>query len=188
MWFCIVFGGADWVTAHRIARVRVHFDFELRVPLVPSFTLAYMSIYALFLSAPLILREKREISMLLWQQAVTITIAGIGFLLVPGVLAYPPPHDLGSWDKLFRFADWLNLEYNLVPSLHVALSVVCLENFATRATPATKCLLRGWGVLIALSTLLTHQHHLVDAVTGYVLALAVVRIGVSGRHKKFAST
>ena len=180
IWFCVVYGGADWLTAQRQARVRVHFDFELRIPLVPAFTLGYMSIYFLFIGAPLILREREAIGRLARQLSVTIALAGIGFLLVPGALAYPPPQDLGVWEKLFRFADWLNLDYNLVPSLHVALSVVCLEHFAARASAEGTWLLRVWGMLIAVSTLFTHQHHLLDVLTGYALALGVVR--VAGRN------
>lgn len=177
LWFCLVYGGGDWLTARHAVRVRVHFDFELGLPLVPAFTLAYMSIHLIFLAVPFVLRERGEIVRLARQQFLTIALAGVGFLLVPAQLAYAPPGDLGGWEKLFRFADWLNLDYNLVPSLHVALSVVCLEHFAGRAPPRGAWLLRGWGLLIALATLLTHQHHLLDAVAGYALALGVVRHG-----------
>jgi membrane-associated phospholipid phosphatase len=59
--------------------------------------------------------------------------------------------------------------------LHVALSIICVELFAAHAGQGGKILLRAWGLLIAASTLLTHQHHLVDAVTGYLIAFAVVR-------------
>jgi membrane-associated phospholipid phosphatase len=51
---------------------------------------------------------------------------------------------------------------------------ICIELFAVHAGWKGKILLRAWGVLIAASTLFTHQHHLLDAVTGYLLALAVV--------------
>jgi hypothetical protein len=105
---------------------------------------------------------------------LAILFAGIAFLLMPAQLAFPPPQNLGLWEGLFRFADRLNLDYNLVPSLHVALSVVCLEMFAPHATTLGRLGLRGWGLLIAASTIFTHQHHLLDAITGYGLALALV--------------
>jgi membrane-associated phospholipid phosphatase len=95
--------------------------------------------------------------------------------LIPASLAYPAPNDLGIWDGLFRFADRLNLDYNLVPSLHIALSMVCIEMYAGHATSLGKVLLRGWGLLIAASTVLTHQHHLLDGLTGGLLAILVVR-------------
>ncbi len=182
--FAFVFLGANELTARRALRVRVHLDVELQLPFIPAFTLIYMSLYALFLAAPFVLRTRREITTLALAQAACILVGGICFLLIPGQLAYPPPTDaqLGLWQPLFQFADRLNLDYNLVPSLHVALSVACIELFASHAARTGKLCLRGWGLLIAASTLLTHQHHLVDAVTGYLLALAVVRCVRRFRH------
>jgi membrane-associated phospholipid phosphatase len=170
-----VYGGADWFTAHRTTRVRIHLDAELSLPLIPAFTIGYMSIYLLFLAAPFVLRTRRELAALAVSQTMAILFAGIVFLLLPAQLAFPPPQNLGPWEGLFRFADRLNLDYNLVPSLHVALSVICIEMFAPHATPAGRLALRSWGLFIAVSTLFTHQHHLLDVITGYGLALAVVR-------------
>ena len=183
-WFAFVFVGANWVTAQRVTRVRVHFDAELQIPLIPSFTIIYMSIYGLFLVAPFVLRTRREITSLAVAQTITIFVAGICFLLVPARLAFAPATDLqlGIWRGMFRYADRLNLDYNLVPSLHVALSIVCIELFASHANFTGKCFLRAWGVLIAAATVLTHQHHLVDALTGFLLALAVVKFVRRSQH------
>jgi len=174
VWFEIVYGGADWFTAHRTTRVRVNLEAELSLPLIPAFTVGYMSIYPLFLAAPYVLRTRRELTTLAIDLSLAILFAGIVFLLVPAQLAFVPPQNLGPWEGLFRFADRLNLDYNLVPSLHVALSVICIEMFAPHATPMGRLALRGWGLLIAASTIFTHQHHLLDVITGYGLALAVV--------------
>jgi hypothetical protein len=185
-WFGIVFVGANWITAHRLTRVRVHLDAELDIPFVPAFTVVYMSIYLLFAAAPFVLRTPREITRLAAAQTITISLAGIGFLLIPAQLAYAPPTNaqLGLWKPLFVFADRLNLDYNLVPSLHIALAVVCVEMFVVHAGTAGKILWRSWAGLIAASTLLTHQHHVVDAVTGYLLALAVVKWMSRFEHQK----
>jgi hypothetical protein len=184
LWFGLVFIGADWLTAHRALRVRVHFDAELRIPLIPAFTLVYMSIYALFAAAPFVLRSRRELKALANAQALAILIAGICFLLVPAQLAYAPPTDseLGAWKGLFNFASHLSLDYNLAPSLHVALSIICIELFAVHADFGGKCLLWAWGFLVASATLLIHRHHVVDAVTGYLLAVAVVRLVSRHQH------
>jgi|ERR1041385_1948407 membrane-associated phospholipid phosphatase len=177
-WFGLVFAGSDWFTAQRAARVRVHLDAELGIPLIPAFTVVYMSIYLLFIAAPLVLRTRREITTLAATQALIILVAGIGFLLLPAKLAFAPATavDLGAWKPLFQLADRLNLDYNLMPSLHVALSIACVELFAVHASASGKILLRAWGLLIAASTLFTHQHHLVDAITGYVLAVVTVML------------
>jgi hypothetical protein len=66
----------------------------------------------------------------------------------------------------------MTLRYNMVPSLHVALSSVCLAAYATRGGGVVKLLLGVWGAAIVLSTLVTHQHHMIDVVTGLILAWA----------------
>ena len=173
LWFGLVFGGLEWVTAARAGRVPIHMAWELDMPLIPGFMLAYVSIYGLFLLMPFGLRQRKEIDRLVQDQAVVIALAGLGFLVLPADLAYAAPQDLGHWEKLFRWADQLNLDHNLVPSLHVALSVVCAEHLTARVGRSTQWLLRGWALLIAISTLLTHQHHVLDVVAGYALALGV---------------
>jgi hypothetical protein len=187
LWFGLVYVGADFFTAHRASRMRVHLSAELDIPLIAVAALIYMSIYVLFVASPFVLRTQAEIKTLARTQAIVILIAGIGFLLIPAKLAYPPAvdSDLGIWKEVFRFADRLNLDYNLVPSLHVGLSIVCIELFAVYANAIGRIVLRTWGVLIAASTLFTHQHHLMDVVTGYLLALAIVQFTRSdGASKK----
>ena len=177
LWFVFVYGGADALTRRRSLRIPVAFPGELRIPFVPAMTLFYMSLYFLFLLAPFVLRTRREVRALVWTLALVIAVGGIGFLLFPAELAFAPPAEgeLGAWAGLYHLADALNLTYNLVPSLHVAMSVVCVAIFSPRAPEAGKLLLWAWAVLIAASTLLIHQHHLLDVVTGWLLALASVK-------------
>jgi membrane-associated phospholipid phosphatase len=178
-WFAVVFTATNNFTASRATRVRVHLDAELQIPLIPAFLVFYMSIYLLMAAAPFVLRTRREITRLAITQSLAIFIAGICFLLIPASLAYAPPTDLGIWRSIFQFADDLNLDFNLVPSLHVALSFVCIELFVQHASVTGKILLRMWGVLIAASTIFTHQHHLLDAATGWLLALVIVKLSRS---------
>lgn len=184
LWFAFIYAGADWFTGQRALRVRVHLDAELHIPLIPAFTLVYMSIYILFFAVPFVLRTRKEIIILAFAQTFAISLAGICFLLIPAQLAYAPATDLqlGPWKGLFHLADRLNLDYNLVPSLHVALSIICIELFAVHAGWKGKVLLRAWGMLIVASILFTHQHHLLDALTGYLLAVLVVRFVNGLKH------
>jgi membrane-associated phospholipid phosphatase len=177
LWFMLVYGGADFLTAHRHFRVRVYFTPELKIPLVPAMTIFYMSIYFSFLAGPFVLRRSHEVRALVGTLALVIFFAGIGFLLFPSELAFVPPAEtqLGAWAGLFHLADKMNLTYNLAPSLHVALAVACVTVYASRASGTGKVLLWLWAVLIAGSTILTHQHHVLDAVTGWLLAIACVK-------------
>jgi hypothetical protein len=172
LWFGLVYVGCDWLTAHRSLRVPIHLPVELSIPLVPGAVLAYMSIYLLFLAGPFILRDRREFTSIVLGLALATLAGGIGFLLIPSRAAFAPPGDLGLWAGLFQLADRLNLDYNMVPSLHVALSVGCVAGFVRHASRAGRMALWIWAGAIALSTLLTHQHHLIDVITGWALGLA----------------
>jgi membrane-associated phospholipid phosphatase len=188
IWFAIIYCGCDWITAQRSLRVPVHFPLELSIPLVPSAVLAYMSIYALFAVGPFIIRVRREFTALVLGLALAILIGGIGFLLIPSRAAFAPPGELGMWARLFHFADRLNLDYNMVPSLHVALSVACVTAFARCASAPGRVALWLWAALIGLSTVLTHQHHIIDVASGWVVGAFSYRAGMkifNGREKNF---
>lgn len=177
VWFALVYGGADALTARRAFRVPVHFPAELRIPLVPAMTVFYMSLYLLFLLGPFILRTRREFRAVVCTLAFVTLCGGVAFLLFPAELAFAPAREgeLGIWAGLYHLADDLNLTYNLLPSLHVAFAVVCVASFSPRAPRPVKAALWSWALLVAASTVLTHQHHVLDAVTGWLLALACVR-------------
>jgi len=176
LWFVLVYGGMDALTARRSFRVPVHFPAELAIPFVPAMTLFYMSIYLLFWMAPFVLRTRREFRALVITLAFAIFCGGIGFLLFPANLAFAQPREeeLGIWAGMFHLADKLNLTYNLLPSLHVAFAVICVAIFSTRASVTGKALLWIWAAMVAASTILIHQHHLLDVVTGWLLALVCV--------------
>ncbi len=171
VWFAVVFVGTDAVTAMHGARIAVHTRLELGVPLVPWMVGAYMSVYLLFAMVPFVLRTRREVSALGWTLAILIFVSGISFLLLPAEIAFDAPRDLGIWKRVFHFADRLNLDYNLVPSLHVGLSAACVSVFARYAAGLPRIGLWLWLLVICMSTVLTHQHHIIDVVTGLVLGL-----------------
>jgi membrane-associated phospholipid phosphatase len=174
--FTFVYGGCDWLTAHRSLRVPIHLAIELSIPFIPGAVVVYMSIYVLFLAGPFIVRERREFAGLIRALALATLIGGVGFLFLPSRPAFSPPGELGVWTGLFHFADRLNLDYNMVPSLHVALSACCIAGFARHASPPGRALLWTWATAIALSTLFTHQHHVVDVVSGWGVGILAYRV------------
>jgi membrane-associated phospholipid phosphatase len=177
LWFELIYGGADYLTSLHTYRVRVHLDLELHTPFWPQAVLGYSSIYLLLWSAPLILRTRQELRALAVTLMAVILVAGVFFLVVPGELAFPPlPADMGIWTGMVLIAKKVALTNNLVPSLHVAMSVVCITLYARQARPVGRVLLWLWAVVIGLSTLLLHQHYLIDVLTGFALALAGVRL------------
>ncbi len=178
VWFVMVYGGADWLTGMHDFRVRLHMSFELGIPFVPSMILFYNSMHVAYAIAPFILRDRSEMhAMALTWVAITL-LAGIVFLLLPSEDAFPTPSDaaLGVWRGMFRLADHANLRFNSCPSMHVAWGIVCVDVYARYASRTESLLLIIWGVGIFASTLLLHQHHIIDAIGGTLLGLFGSRI------------
>jgi len=170
-WWVVVYHGADYWTGVRARRVRIHLDAELAMPFVPAFILAYLSLDLVFMLAPFVLRTRRDLQALALTLASVTAVAGLGFLLVPAEPAFSV-QDAGAWSGLFEVSRMMALRYNMVPSLHVALSCVCLAAYASRRSGVVRLFLGVWGAAIALTTLLTHQHHVIDVITGLILAWA----------------
>jgi membrane-associated phospholipid phosphatase len=134
-----------------------------------------MSIYLLFVAAPFILRRPDELDRLAATLVVIILVAGFFFLVIPAESYFRTPGDPSAWDGLVRFAKRVALRYNFAPSLHVGLSVVCITLYARRAPRWGSVLLWGWSLAVGVSTLLLHQHYVVDVIGGYLLGWAGVR-------------
>ncbi len=178
--FAVIFGGAEILTAHRDTRLHLFLPGELHIPLVPPMVLAYMSLYLIWVPAPFILRTRAEINRLALTLSKVILAAGVAFVLLPAELGFPPlsaeiaaldPVSAQRWGDLLRFADLLNLDFNLVPSLHAALFVTTAGIYARRVGPLGLALLGLWALFFVTSTVLAHQHHVIDAITGVALGL-----------------
>jgi len=170
-WFALVFGGADYLTERRATRVRLYFDAELGIPFIPASVLGYLSIYPLFGSVPFLLRSRRQVLALAGSMVVVILVGGVGFLLLPAESVFPPPGELGIWTLPVQFAKVVARQHNMLPSLHVALSVLCATVYADRAERAGKVAFGSWAGVIALSALVLHQHYVADVIAGLALGL-----------------
>src|SRR5947199_6601924 len=168
--FLIVYGGCNWITSHRANVGTFYFDWERRIPFVPFFILPYMSIDLFFVAAPFLCRTERELSILAKRIAAAIIVAGICFLLFPLRFAFPRPHADGWLGAIFDLFRGMDAPYNLLPSLHAALMLILLDVYFRHTRGFIRVATMTWFVLIALSPVLTYQHHVIDIVGGLVLA------------------
>jgi membrane-associated phospholipid phosphatase len=173
--WALVFVGADRLTSSHARRVRVHCDAELAVPFVPEAWLPYQSVNVLIVAAPFFLASRRELRALTAALLAVTFTAGTGFVLIPAANAYPPPPADVRWGWAVRMTRELALENNLVPSLHVALAVTCAGAYALRAGWGRRLVMAGWAMVVAASTVLLHEHHLIDVVSGLGLGGVGVR-------------
>lgn len=168
--FLIVYGGCNGVTAHRANVGTLYFEWERKIPFVPFFILPYLSIDFFFVVAPFLCRTDRELSVLAKRIATAIIVAGICFVFFPLHFAFPRPHADGWLGALFDWFRGMDAPYNLLPSLHAALTLILLNIYFHRLRGFIRVATMIWFVLIALSPVLTYQHHLIDIIGGFVLA------------------
>ena len=168
--FLIVYGGCNWITGHRANVGTFYFEWERKIPFVPFFILPYMSIDLFFVVAPFLCRTDRELVTLTKRIAAAIIVAGICFLLFPLRFAFSRPHVDGSLGALFDWFRGMDAPYNLLPSLHAAFTLILCDIYFRQTRGFTRVAIMTWCVLIALSPVLTYQHHLVDIAGGFVLA------------------
>lgn len=171
--FALVFYGTDIITAFRSSPHAVNFDWEKSIPFLPIFYPVYYSVFLLYLLVPVILHQTpHSIQLLTKRMMVCIVIAGSVFLIFPARIGYPPlPENEISWIK--KFTSIVAGQYNLLPSLHVALTIVIIQGLWGRLGSIVRRLMFAWGFVLILSTLLTHQHHVLDVLTGVILAFSI---------------
>jgi membrane-associated phospholipid phosphatase len=172
--FFSVYGGASLLARIRGARPDFHFDWELRLPFIPWLAIVYLSVPLLLLLTPFILRTWRSFTPFFLTLTAETLVAGVFFLLLPMVQAYPAREAHGFGGAIFHLADRLNLDYNEFPSLHIAFTVTAAIVFGRRCGPLGRTLFALWAVVVAVSTLFLHEHHLLDLAAGATLGLVSV--------------
>jgi len=174
--FYLVYGTASWLTDQHNFRLFCDLPFETKLPMVTAMSVVYLGLFPLMMLSPFIIRERRAY----WNYARALTIelliAAVFFIFLPIKLRFPTPKPEGVFAGVFRFANAINLEHNNVPSLHVAFALTTAVAFfsRTRNNWVRSIIVTGC-LAVAASTVLTHQHHIVDAIAGAVLAWQVCR-------------
>ena len=138
------------------------------LPFVPQFIWAYLSMYVLFV-LPLLFIPAANMPALGRQLIAGCVISAAIFLLLPAELGFMrqvPRSHAAIYAGMFN----IDRPYNLVPSLHVIWSTAIVMACADFARPAMRVALLAWLCVIVASTVLVHQHHLLDVIA----ALAIV--------------
>ena len=168
--FFAVYPACNWVTSLRPS-LALYAASELRIPFVPRLIWAYLSMYALFAAPPFFL-EPAGLRTLGRQLTAATLFSGLLFILFPAKLGFArvvPTETLyaGLFSRLFA----LDLPHNLAPSLHVVFSALISLALCDRArAPWVRAACRAWLALLCASTVLVHQHHLLDVASGLAVA------------------
>ncbi len=169
--FIVVYGGCNWITAQRSDVGTWYYQWERFIPFVPVMIVPYMSIDLFFVASPFLCGRRSELRTLARRIAFAILVAGVGFLLMPLTMAVPRPQPGGWTGAIFQFLHGFDQPNNLFPSLHITLCLILADIYFRHTKGIVRAAFCVWFVLIGISTLVTWQHHFVDIVGGFVLAV-----------------
>lgn len=179
--FFSVYPTTNWLSSLRPeSTYAMYLPQELAIPFRAEFIWVYLSMYLLFFTPPFFLDQiqlKR-----LAKELIAVTIfAGLIFLLFPAQLGFmrETPAD-PLYASLFSTIFSLDRPFNLVPSLHVVYSTAISLAIMQNASRALRVGLLCWLILLVASTVLVHQHHLLDVFSGLVLAGFAFMTGRTG--------
>lgn len=167
--FLCVYCFCNWIASLHTGVPGLYFRWELWFPLVPLMIFPYLSEDIFFFFSPFVCRDRDEMQRHGVRLVLALLIAAVFFLLFPLKIGWPREPVSGINGLLFILERTLDRPYNLVPSLHLAFLVLLWVVYSRRTRGALRMAIQGWFVLIAISTVLTRQHHLIDVVTGLML-------------------
>jgi membrane-associated phospholipid phosphatase len=168
-----LYGLTDYLTGLHDYRIDIHFGWEQSIPFIPEMAVFYLLISPLLMLAPFVIRSIEQFMVLFRLLLAETAIAALFFLLLPVADAFPPHAVTGLTGFIFNMTDNINLTYNEMPSLHVAFTCTGCLVFGNYLDPVRRLILYVVGGLIILSTVLTHQHHVLGVLSGLVLAWLV---------------
>lgn len=169
--FFLVYGWCNEFTARRGDVGSFYFGWERLIPFVPLMIVPYLSLDLFFSGSFFLCRDRAELGLLSRRLALAIGLSAAGFLLFPLRFAWPRPAVEGWLGVLFAPLNALDRPFNLCPSLHISLRSLVWTVFGRHTRGPLRHLLHAWFFLISLSTLLIYQHHLIDVIGGWMVAM-----------------
>lgn len=148
-------------------RIDLGIELDRKIPYLPLFALAYFSTYIFVLQPFFILSDARQFHWMLTSFVSISVLSSLIHAAVPSKIERVERVTVGGlsgWG-LALFQKTCK-PYGNFPSMHVGLSVpVVAANFMTGG-PVIGGVMLAWAVLIAVSTLFTKQHYILDVLAG----------------------
>jgi protein-tyrosine phosphatase len=169
--FLVGYGGSNLIATRLDGGPGFHFEWERRLPVVPAMIVPYWSVDVLFFASFFLCTRRDELRTHGLRFVVANLVSATFFLLFPLRFAFDRPVVGGVFGWMFDTLHFADAPFNLAPSLHVADLCILWPLYVRHTRGALRLLAKAWIVLIAVSTLLTYQHHVIDVVTGFMLGM-----------------
>jgi membrane-associated phospholipid phosphatase len=171
--FIVFFYGNEYIAGKKGSAFVFAFNWEKNIPFSKYFFFVYYGIFLLPLLVPVLIKKKSDLLVLTKQIILAQFIAGLLFFFFPTKSLYQAQETNNFfWSLTYT----LTGKYNLFPSLHVSLTLLFLKPLKYYSTNNIKILFTILAILLLLSTVFTHQHHIADVIGGIILYEVVTRI------------
>lgn len=146
------------------------------IPFVPWMIVPYMSSGLLLALSFLWVRSKDDVRVLSQRLLLATVVAAMVFVLYPVRFSMQRPAvDASLPSFLFGLLSAVDRPYNQMPSLHVTYCVILWASLRTSVMRyVMRMVLAVWLMLVAIATVFTYQHHLLDVVGGLLLGTVAV--------------
>jgi membrane-associated phospholipid phosphatase len=169
-----IYLGTNEIAAERTSFYQLYFEFEREIPMVPWMIHIYNSFHILLFMNFLIIKDPLKIKAIAISLISSSAIASVFFLLLPAELGFSRTENIQGYEFWYNALHWLDHPHNLVPSLHITFSALSAYVISTEmGSVFLRLIFLLWFLLICSSIVLVHQHHLIDIVSGFVLAVLV---------------
>lgn len=105
--------------------------------------------------------------------ALSAVLCGVVFLLYPTTLAYPPVGEGNAWStQALRMLQSFDSTQNCLPSLHGALTLLCVWALCDKRQPLRSALALVLGVAICYAIIALRRHVSIDLAAGLFVGIA----------------
>ena len=152
-----------------VRRIDLGAELDRKTPYIPLFALVYFSTYIFVVQPFFILSNRRQFYLMLTSFILISVISSLIHATIPSKIErveQVTTGGLSGW-MLGLFQKTCK-PYGNFPSMHVGLSVpVVIANFMAEG-PIPGSIMLVWAALIAVSTLYTKQHYILDVCAGLI--------------------
>jgi membrane-associated phospholipid phosphatase len=154
---------------------KIYFDWEPNIALIDWMIVPYLSLIFLFLPHMFILNkdEARRLGMAF--SFCTISAFSV-FMIYPCQLGFERQIPAGNFAEIYDAVFLIDQPHNLFPSLHVSFAMLYLISIFSKLKLIWRTLFSGWILVVIASTFFTHQHHIIDIISGLILAVVAAKL------------
>ncbi|MEO6917802.1 MAG: phosphatase PAP2 family protein [Collimonas sp.] len=181
--FALCYPLANLLAAQKHITRNVALPFESALPFVPWMIIPYLSSGFFFAISFAWVRSADDLRVLSQRLLLATVCATLVFAWYPLQFSMARPAiDNPLFAGLFALLSVVDRPYNQLPSLHVAFCFIFWRSLQTSFVPKPgRTILSGWLALVAIATVFTYQHQVLDVVAGLMLGWAATLLVRHGR-------